>query len=208
MLNKYSIIFIISILLILSLIFLEFNTNYKIDSLSINISNGSLIISTHNYEHKDIFITFNLVKNINKKFYMLFADKSWNHLLEPFRPKNIEFIYVKENTVEKLSNKLLLGHNIIMFYYFESTSTGPYYIIKNTKCPLYLLKIKKKENKKEKENKNKNKKVINHFNSSFSDIYINNFMKDFIVSIKEFEFSLDNIDSKKFLIDLKTNLYK
>lgn len=202
MLNKYSIIFIISILFILSLIFLEFNTNYKIDCLSINISNGSLIISTHNYEHKDIFITFNLVKNINKKFYMLFADKSWNHILEPFRPENIEFIYVKENTVEKLSSKLLLGHNIIMFYYYETTSTGPYYILKNTNCPLYLLKIQKKN-----ENENE-KKVLNHFNSSFSDIYINNFMKDFIVSIKEFKYSLNNIDSKKFLIDLKTNLYE
>ena len=25
---------------------------------------------------------------------MLFADKTWNYLLEPLRPKNIEFLYV------------------------------------------------------------------------------------------------------------------
>jgi hypothetical protein len=210
MFNKYSIIFFISSIFILSLILIEFNTNYKIENFSININNGSLIIGTHNYEHKDIFITFKIFKNLNKKFYMLFADKSWNHLLEPFRPENIEFIYVKENTVDKLSSKLLLGHNIIMYYYYESTSSGPYYIIKNTNCQLYLLKIEKNknENENEKENKeNKENKVLNHFNSSFSDIYINNFMKNFIVSIKEFKYSLNNIDNKKFLIDLKTNLY-
>ena len=96
----YISIFILRILL--TLVFLEFNTSYELISKIpkiIHNQTGILFIGTHNYEHKDIFITFKQFEKINKKFYMLFANKKWNHWLEPFRPKNIEFIYVKEKTV-------------------------------------------------------------------------------------------------------------
>ena len=110
---------------------------------------------------------------------MLFANKKWNHWLEPFRPKNIEFIYVKEKTVECISSKLLLGENVIMFLYYESDSTGPFYIIKNTKCPLVLLKIKK-ENHTEINTSLEKNLISNHYNSNFKDIF-NNFMSKFNV---------------------------
>uniref|UniRef100_A0A6C0LGB6 Uncharacterized protein n=1 Tax=viral metagenome TaxID=1070528 RepID=A0A6C0LGB6_9ZZZZ len=208
-------IFIFILVTLLTLVFLEFNTSYQLISKIpkiIHNQTGILFIGTHNYEHKDIFITFKQFEKINKKFYMLFANKKWNHWLEPFRPKNIEFIYVKEKTVECISSKLLLGENVIMFLYYESDSTGPFYIIKNTKCPLVLLKIKK-ENKQIKENKTNlttedNNLITNHYNSSFKEIYINNFMSNFNVKIKKFRYNLSKFtNSKNFINELKQNLY-
>ena len=203
---KGFIIFVFIILLIL--ILLEFNTSYiRINNIPkiINKQSGILFLGTHNYEHKDIFITFREFEKLNKKFYMLFANKKWNHWLEPFRPKNIEFIYVKEKTVEYISSKLLLGENIIMFLYYESNSTGPFYIIKNTKCPLVLLKIKKQQLNKCDETK---KLYFNHYNSSFKDIYINNFMSKFTIEFIKIRYNLSKFTNvKRFIKDLKINLY-
>ena len=117
---------------------------------------------------------------------------------------NIEFIYVKQKTVECISSKLLLGENVIMFLYQESESTGPFYIIKNTKCPLVLLKIKK-EDKQIKENNNL---INNHYNSSFRDIYINNFLSKYTLEFKKIKYNLSKlINSKNFIEELKENLY-
>ena len=97
---------------------------------------------------------------------MLFANKSWNYLLEPFRPKNVEFYMFKEKTVERISTKLLNGYNVIMFLYKESDSSGPYYILKNTLSPLVIFKIK---------SENTNDTIVNnHYNSSFKDIFLSN----------------------------------
>lgn len=205
-------IFLFVMIVLLTLIYLEFYTKYTIINKIPKILNndkGILFIGSHNYEHKDIFITFQEFEKINNKFYMLFADKKWNHWLEPFRPKNIEFIYVKQKTVECISSKLLLGENVIMFLYSESESTGPFYIIKNTKCPLILLKIKKQFTDKDK-NKQKinNNLIINHFNSSFKDIYINNFMSKFTLEIKKVQYNLSKYTNCKFFIkQLKDLLY-
>ena len=210
--NKMICTFIIILVTILTLIFLEFNTSYELISKIPKIiynQTGILFIGTHNYEHKDIFITFRQFEKINKKFYMLFANKKWNHWLEPFRPKNIEFIYVKEKTVECISSKLLLGENVIMFLYYESDSTGPFYIIKNTKCPLVLLKIKKEIKQSQKEHSlDKNNLISNHYNSSFKEIYINNFMSKFNVEIKKIRYNLSRFTNcKNFIKELKQNLY-
>lgn len=206
--NKLKGFLILVFIILLILILLEFNTSYTlINNIPkiINKQGGILFIGTHNYEHKDIFITFRQFEKINKKFYILFANKRWNHWLEPFRPKNIEFIYVKEKTVEYISSKLLLGENVIMFLYLESDSTGPFYIIKNTKCPLVLLKIKKQQlNKSEKPIK----QHFNHYNSSFKDIYINNFMSKFNIEIKKIRYNLSRFTNcKNFIKELKQNLY-
>lgn len=210
--HKMVSIFIFILLTLLTLVFLEFNTSYELISKIPKIiynQTGILFIGTHNYEHKDIFITFKLFEKINKKFYMLFANKKWNHWLEPFRPNNIEFIYVKEKTVECISSKLLLGENVIMFLYHESDSTGPFYIIKNTKCPLVLLKIKKEIKQNENQNfKDENNLISNHYNSSFKEIYINNFMSKFNVQIKKIKYNLSKFtNSKNFIEELKQNLY-
>jgi len=81
MLYSFKIFFIVMIIL-LTLIYLEFYTKYtiinKIPKI-INNDKGILFIGTHNYEHKDIFITFQEFEKMNNKFYMLFADKKWNH---------------------------------------------------------------------------------------------------------------------------------
>jgi len=212
LLKKYKMVCIFILVTLLALVFLEFNTSYELISKIPKIiynRTGILFIGTHNYEHKDIFITFKQFEKINKKFYMLFANKKWNHCLETFRPKNIEFIYVKEKTVECISSKLLLGENVIMFLYNESDSTGPFYIIKNTKCPLVLLKIKKKIKQNQNEHSQNTKNLINnHYNSSFKDIYINNFMCKFNVEIKKIKYNLSRLTNcKNFINELKQNLY-
>lgn len=198
-------IFIYFLVIILILVFLEFNTSYELISKIPKIiynQTGILFIGTHHYEHKDIFITFKQFETFNQKFYMLFADKKWNHWLEPFRPKNIEFIYVKEKTVECISSKLLLGENVIMFLYHESDSTGPFYIIKNTKCPLVILKIKKSIKQ------NENNLINNHYNSNFQEIYINNFMCEFNLEIKKIRYNLSRFTNcKNFIRQLKQTLY-
>jgi hypothetical protein len=210
--KKTTFLFIFILILILTLIYLEFNTEFiLINNIPkiINAHKGILFIGTHNYEHKDIFITFQQFKKFNEKFYMLFANKNWNYLLEPFRPKNIEFIYVKEKTVELISSKLLIGENVIMFLYSESNSTGPFYIIKNTKCPLVIIKIKKQENLKKQVNNDNIKKINNHYNSSFNKIYINNFMCKFNLEIKKVKYNLTKFTNcKNFITQLKYNLYK
>lgn len=208
-------IFIFILVILLTLVFLEFNTSYQLISKipkTVDNQTGILFIGTHNYEHKDIFITFKQFEKFNKKFYMLFANKKWNYWLEPFRPKNIEFIYVKEKTVECISSKLLLGENVIMFLYYESDSTGPFYIIKNTKCPLVLLKIKK-ENKQIKQSQKEhsiyeNNLISNHYNSGFKEIYMNNFMSKFNLEIKKIRYNLSKFTNcKNFIKELKQNLY-
>lgn len=203
--NKIISILITFLSIIIFLLFLEFNTEYfVIDNISKSLSNiakpGTLFIGTHNYEHKDILITFQQFKKYkNNHYYILFADKLWNNLLEPLRPSNIEFIYVKDKTVEKLSAKLLLGHSVIMFLYSESDSTGPYYIIQNTLCPLVLFKINKLNSKKQ---------VSNHYNSSFYDIYINNFMSKFSFEMINYKYSVNELNnSKNYLAQIKNTLY-
>ena len=200
--EKYLYIFVFILIILFTIVLLEFNTTYiLIGNIPKIVKNdkGTLFIGTHNYEHKDIFITFKQFEKIDNKFYMLFANKEWNHWLEPLRPKNVEFIYVKEKTVEFISSKLLFGKNVIMFLYNESISTGPFYIIKNTKCPVIIFKIKKDMN---------NKTIINHYNSSFKDIYISNFMAKFSLEFKKIKYNLSQFTyNKTFIKELKRCLY-
>lgn len=210
---KISYLIILFVLCVLYIFFTEFNPKYFTNNYNEIINNslknkyGTLFIGTHNYEHKDIFVTLKYFKEYhnNSKFYMLFADKTWNYLLEPFRPNNIEFIYVKENTVNKLSAKLLLGHNIIMFLYNESNSTGPFYIYNNIKnyCKTFLFKIKiLNENI-----------VSNHYNSDFLKIFIDNFGKEYLLEFIEFNENINNKKTKQkenkeiFMKNLKKILY-
>ena len=68
MLNKYNIT--VLLILIISLIIVEFNTEYKLinNDIYFNIEKnkniGTLYVGTHNYEHKDIFITMKHFQNI------------------------------------------------------------------------------------------------------------------------------------------------
>ena len=43
------------------LLYVEFNTKYVLKK-NITIKKGSLIVCSHNYEHKDIFITLQEIK--------------------------------------------------------------------------------------------------------------------------------------------------
>lgn len=202
-------IYIIIIIILLTIVYLEFNVKFTLLNKmpimnNLNENRGKLFICSHNFEHKDIFIIFKLFEKQKEKFYMLFADKSWNYILEPFRPNNIEFIYVKENTVNKLSSKILLGENVIMFLYNHSDSSGAFYILKNTNCLSYIIKIKRKE----KNTKSNNIKIVNHHNGTFTEIFINNFMKEYTVNINRIKYKLSKFTIvNNFMNQLKYKLY-
>lgn len=208
MVNKL-IIFLISLIIIITvLIIFEFNTKYNIKSEFViennNSNKGNLIVATHNYEHKDIFIILNYFSNKKDKYYILFADKIWNTLLEPFRTLNIEFIYVTSGTVDKIINRLAAGDNVIMFLYKESDSSGLYHIINyfNNELEVTLAKI---EDYKEQKNNREDYQISNHYNSSFYDIFVNNFNKTFDLNFEKYNYSESN--KNIFMEDFKNQLY-
>lgn len=194
---------------ILYYLFYEFNTHYELVNSNnilpqINKKHGTLYIGTHNYEHKDIFITLKEFEKSPFQYYMLFADKYWNHLLEPLRPKNIEFLYVKNDTVNMISSKLYLGHNVIMFYYKETDSTGPYYILNNVSCDTILFQIKDINLKRSA----KPKQIKNHYNGSFWDILVSNLNRKFTLDYNPVSLhNYLNLSSKEFIMKLKELLY-
>ena len=181
------------LIFIIILLYVEFNTKYVLKK-NITIKKGSLIVCSHNYEHKDIFITLQEIKKSNNFFYILFADEIWNYIIEPFRPKNTEFIYVKNNTVNKLSNKLLLGYNVILFLYKHNDSKGIYNILKRTNTSLVLLKIKG------------DKIGYNHSNSNYFEIMFYNKNINYSINYSKIKYLLDDSPSK-FMKKIKNNLY-
>jgi len=187
--NKLFITIITLITLISMILTIELNTNYTVIKSyeSLKFKSGSLMICSHNYEHKDIFIVLKELSKINQNFIVLFANKIWNNLLEIARPKNVEFTYVKDNTVNKISSKLLLGHNVVMFLYKETTSSGPFYILKNTQAPLIILRIKGKT------------AGINHFNGNALDIYIANSSNSYNIEYIKFKYYINKSINKSCL---------
>lgn len=201
--NLIIYIFLLIIILVIFFLFYEIisSTNYRIINNLENLNNfqnsnnsnnyGNLIVSTHNYEHKDIFLIMNYFgKRSEENNYILFADKIWNILLEPIRSNNIEFIYVTNGTVNKIINRLMNGDNIIMFLYKESDSTGLYHILDyfDFNINVYLAKIN--------EESNNNQKISNHYNSSFFNIFINNFNKHLNLKFEEFDIENYKIEEK------------
>ena len=182
-----------NIILIIILLIFEFNTKYIINK-NVNIKKGSLIVCSHNYEHKDIFIVLQEIKKRKNFFIILFADKYWNYLIEPFKPDNTEFVYVKNNTVNKLSNKLLLGYNVVIFLYNNNNSKGIYHILKNTNAPLILLKIKG------------DKMGYNHNNSTHFQIMFYNKNINYTINYNKIKYLL-NYNSIQFMKKIKNHLY-
>ena len=182
-----------NIILIIILLIVEFKTQYTIKK-SIQIKKGNFIVCSHEYEHKDIFITLQEIKKSNNFFYILFADEYWNYLIEPFRPNNTEFIYVKNKTVDKLSNKLFLGYNVVLFLYKHNNSKGIYHILKKTNSNLILLKIKGDKN------------GYNHLNSNYLKIMLYNKNINYNITYSRIKYNL-NDNSYKFMRKIKNNLY-
>ncbi len=193
--NILNYLILLIILSVYILIYIEYNTKFKIINKIPKSKTNTLFLVTHNYEHKDIFIIFKIFGNLPQTYYILFADKLWNKLLEYIKPSNLIFIYVKKNTVNKISSKLLLNNNVIMFLYKENESSGSYYIIKNTNCNLILIQIKSKFNY----------IIKNHYNSSFLDIYLSNFNKLFEVYFKKIKYNVKTLNN--FMFILKDTLY-
>lgn len=189
---------IIILILIIILLHLEINTSYELITNIPSLKQSTLFVISHEYEHKDIFIIFNIFSKIKKHFYVLFADKPWNYLLEYIKPDNLTFLYVTSGTVNKLSSKLILGHNVLLFLYNQNESHGIYHIYNNTKCNIRLIKI----------NKNNDKFIKNHYNSSYFEIYINNLFSNYNVEFKKISQKILNsiVEPKLFMKNIKYKL--
>ena len=94
-----------------------------------------------------------------------------------------------------------------MFLYKHSNANGPFYMIKNTNCPLIFFKIEKNLTKDNNQDSNKNEIICNHINSSFYEIFKNNFMSTFKLSVKNIKYKISDTNNIKFMKQLKTLLY-
>ena len=203
-LNFINVIITLLILIII-LLYLEINTSYELITKIPSLKSGTLYVISHEYEHKDIFIIFNIFSKIKKHFYVLFADKPWNYLLEYIKPDNLTFLYVTSGTVNKLSSKLILGHNVLLFLYNQNESHGIYHIYNNTKCNIRLIKINKNNDK---FIKNNDKFIKNHYNSSYFEIYISNLFSNYNVEFKKISKKILNsiVEPKLFMKNIKYKL--
>lgn len=187
---------VIFILICLYVLF-ELHTKYIIVKplKSLSLKKGNLMICTHSYEHKDIFIMLQELKKKQSHFHMLFANKIWNYLLEPLRPSNVEFLYVENGTVNKIRSKLSLGNNIVIFLYLlKEPPTGIYHIIKNMNITINLVKIIG------------DTKPSNHLNSSTSTIILKNMFSKFKIEYKPIKYNIGN-NAKYFMNNLIKMLY-
>ena len=182
---------IIIIVLILIEIFPIYKKIKKVETFE--KKSGRLFLSTHNYEHKDIFIMFREIYSLNENTYVVFADKIWNRILEFLNP-TIRFIYTNGNTTKKIIEKISLGYTVVMFLYnLPEPRTGLYHILNKTNCELILIQIKAKHEK------------TLHLDNSIPKIIFDNFNKHFIIEYTNLNYTLGD-DPKKFMKGIKKYL--
>jgi len=185
------------LIFIIILILLEFFPIYKVINgpLSSHLQkNGKLILCTHNFEHKDVFIILREISYLTDRIYVVFADKIWNKLLEYFKSINSNFIFTEGGTTEKIIQKILQGYTIIMFLYnLDNPRTGLYYILRDTKCKLLLCRIKSEYKSKI------------HTEANILNIIYSNLNKTFTVEYDEINYKLGK-NPKFFMENIKNYL--
>jgi hypothetical protein len=121
------------------------NSSYKIHN-PIDFHKQQLIVSTHDYEHIDIFILLDQVMNQLNHVTIVFADHLWNYILYLYIRilgyNHIHFLFITDNTVNKVLSILQRDETVIIYSYRHNESSGIYHILQQTKSPLYLCKIK------------------------------------------------------------------
>tara|TARA_Y100000389_G_C17163738_1_gene365690 strand:- start:6 stop:608 length:603 start_codon:yes stop_codon:yes gene_type:complete len=142
------ILYLFIVYLILSQIkFIQFTLSSYDKNKSLKYNKKQLIISTHDYEHIDIFIMLDEIIKSGDKVSIVFADKIWNrflyYYLQLLRITNIDFIFVNEKrgTVSKMINILNKNQTVLIYLYRNNLSSGIYYTLKQTNSPLILCKI-------------------------------------------------------------------
>lgn len=89
-------------------------------------------------------------------------------------------MYTKNNAVKKASEKIKKKEPVGIFIYNNTKSKGLYYIVKETKCPILIVKVSQK-NKTEKKYK---------------------------LSYIKYDYDIDNKEAKEFMDEIKEILFK
>ena len=144
---KIIIYLFIVYLLLTQIKFIQYTLGSYDVNKHIDFSKKQLIVSTHDYEHIDIFIMLDEIIKSGVKVSIVFADKLWNrflyYYLQFLRITNIEFLFVNEKggTVSKMIHVLNNNQTVLIYLYSDNLSSGIYYTLKQSKSPLIICKI-------------------------------------------------------------------
>ena len=204
---KKIFIFLIIYLIISQISLLQFvNSTYEIKNPnpnSFSYGKKQLIISTHDYEHIDIFIILNEIIKQKYPVTIVFADHLWNYLLYyylQFLGKfHIQFLFTTNGTVNKVSNLLQQNQTVIIYSYRSNESTGIYHILRNTKSPIVICKITSDH---EYTNLDQNDCLLS--------IFLKNFGKHYFVEYSNFNYNyhLVSLKPKEFIKRINDELYQ
>lgn len=188
-------------LIVTQIKFIQFTlSSYDINN-NIQYNKKQLIVSTHDYEHIDIFIMLDEIIKSGDKVTIVFADKLWNRFLYYYLQlkmiTNIDFLFVnkKGGVVNKITNVLNKGNTVLIYLYRDNLSSGIYYSLKNSLAPLLLCKI-----------------TSDHKNTNFdkgSDIFTilyENFNRDYNVTFISYNYNIFT-HKKDFMRDIQNKLY-
>jgi hypothetical protein len=199
-----SIMNLLLYLFILYLIISQLNfINYTLSSYNIhnkiNYNKKQLIVSTHDYEHIDIFIMLDEIIKSNQNVTIVFADKLWNRFLFYYLKlkmiTNINFIFTNGGSVNKITNILNNNQTVLIYSYRNNSSSGIYYSLKISSAPLILCKI------------TSNHKYTNfNQNKSLFTIIYNNFNCHYDVYFKNYNYNILK-NKYDFIKDIQFNLY-
>ena len=164
----------------------------------IKFNKGQLIVTTHDYEHIDIFVMLNEIIKQKQNVSIVFADHIWNHLLYYYIQfigiDYITFIFRQGGTVKQMINKIQNDETVIIYSYRDNIGTGIYYTLKETKCPLVLCQIQS------------NFKYTNLHNSCLIDVIMKNLNKTYHLYYKRYKYNL-YINDKNFIKKINQLLY-
>lgn len=187
----------IFITIVLVLFFMSIFPIYKVVGNKLNSfkkTGGRLIVCSHNYEHMDIFIMLRELSYLNEQVHVIFADKIWNKIIEIFKVVNTKFIFTTSNTTNKMIDKIMTGHTVLIFLYnLDAPRTGIYHVLKSTGCDLISAQIKADHEK------------TTHLNSSTKDIIVKNFNKTYTLDYNKIDYNLGPCP-KKFMNEMKKYL--
>ena len=197
--NKIILIFIIYLIItqinLLSLI----NCSYEIKSDIPDYDQPQLFVSTHDYEHIDLFVLINEFIKYGVKVTIIAANEIWNHILYYYLlfigVFHIDFIFVTENTVQKMIDVLKNDEHVLIYLYRNNTSTGIYHTVKENNVPITLCQIK-----------SEHKPTNYDEGESVYTIFTENIGKEYTLSYENYNYST-NQRPDNFIQDIKNNLY-
>ena len=109
--------------------------------------------------------------------------------------EHIDFIFVTENTVQKMIDVLKNDEHVLIYLYRNNNSTGIYHTVKENNVPITLCQIK-----------SEHKPTNYDEGESVYTIFTENIGKEYTLSYEKYNYSI-NQRPDNFIQDIKNNLY-